>query len=232
MAFCCKEVIMSVKFEVHSKLKEFFPIAKSIADTFNNNCEVVVHDLRYPESSLVYMAGNLTGRKLGAPITNLVLETLKQKGDKAENLIGYNTKTKDGKILKSSTIFIKDNESKIIGCLCLNYNLTELITCYQILEKHIGNNNEKEDNISQEEFYLDVNEALDTIIKKVIKEYPTPELLMEKEDKLDIVGKLDGKGVFLVRGAVDQVASLLNVSRYTIYNYLEEVRSRKQEKVF
>ena len=48
---------------------------------------------------------------------------------------------------------------------------------------------------------------------------------MEKEDKLVIVRRLDEKGVFLVKGAIDYVANILGVSRYTIYNYLDEVRS-------
>ncbi|MBZ4688208.1 MAG: YheO domain protein [Clostridiales bacterium] len=216
---------MTAGFDVHPKLQEFFPIAKSIADTFGNNCEVVVHDFKYPEKSLVYIAGNVTGRKLGAPITNLVLETLKKRGNDAPNLIGYKTSTKDGKILKSSTIFIRDDNGKIIGCMCLNLNITDLVTCKEILEKFIKIN-DTDENFSKEEFYVDVNEALETIIKNVLKDYHTPIQLMEKDDKLYVVKKLDEKGVFLVKGAVDQVASVLGVSRYTIYNYLEEVRTR------
>ncbi|MFZ7102416.1 MAG: helix-turn-helix transcriptional regulator [Peptococcaceae bacterium] len=212
--------------EVHPKLREFMPVAKSIAATFGNMCEVVIHDFKYPEKSLVYIFGKLTGRKLGAPITNLVLETLRKNGDKSSNLIGYQTSTKDGKILKSSTIFIRDETDKIIGCMCINFNLTELLTCQQILDNFTKMVSVDENIGSSEEFYGDVNEVLNSIIKNVIADYPTPQQLMTKEDKLNIVKRLDGKGVFLVKGAVDQVAKVLGVSRYTIYNYLEEARSK------
>lgn len=191
-------------------------------------CEVVIHDFRYPEKSLVYIAGKLTDRKLGAPITNIVLEALKKNGDKSSNLIGYQTVTKDNKMLKCSTIFIKDDEQKIIGCMCINLNITELITCQEIIE-NFTRGGKANQSIGQEEFFGDVNEALDSIIEKVLNNYPTPRQLMEKEDKLHIVRELDEKGVFLVKGAVEQVASVLGVSRYTIYNYLEEVRSRTHQ---
>lgn len=209
----------------HPKLKALFPIAQGIAATFEKYMEVVIHDLTQPENSLIFIAGNVTGRKIGAPITNIILETLKQKGDQAPNLIGYQTTTKDGKILKSSTIFIRDDEGKIIGCLCINFDLTDFLTCREILdfftktEKGIDNNNQ------EEKFFNDVNEAMEEIVQSVLDNYPTPKKLMEKEDKLVIVRRLDEKGVFLVKGAIDYVANILGVSRYTIYNYLDEVRS-------
>ena len=63
------------------------------------------------------------------------------------------------------------------------------------------------------------------IVQSVLNNYPIPVKLMEKEDKLQIVKRLDEKGVFLVKGAIDHVATILGVSRYTIYNYLDETRS-------
>jgi len=215
----------------HPKLQALFPIAKGIADTFGKNAEVVVHDLKQPESSLIYIAGNITGRKKGAPITNLVLETIKQKGHKAPNLIGYQTMTKDGKILKSSTIFIRDDEEQIIGCMCINLDITDFLTCQKIIEYYTKTDKTGED-IPQEEFFNDVNEAMGGIVQGVLADYPVPVKLMEKEDKLNIVKKLDEKGVFLVKGAVDHVANILGVSRYTVYNYLDEARSTPANNIF
>ncbi|NJL73184.1 MAG: hypothetical protein HC888_17400 [Candidatus Competibacteraceae bacterium] len=39
-----------------------------------------------------------------------------------------------------------------------------------------------------------------------------------------IVAELFNKGIFDVRGAIDQVARELGVSRYTVYNYVREAR--------
>jgi predicted transcriptional regulator YheO len=208
----------------HPKLEALFPIASGIAETFGKNAEVVVHDLGQPENSLIFMAGNITGRKLGAPLTNLVLEAIKKSGDNASNLIGYQSTTKDGKMLKCSTIFVRDDQGKIIGCFCINLDITDFLTCQKILEYHTRTDNQVENN-TQEEFYNDVNDAMGGIVQSVLNNYPIPVKLMEKEDKLQIVKRLDEKGVFLVKGAIDHVATILGVSRYTIYNYLDETRS-------
>lgn len=208
----------------HPKLEALFPIASGIAETFGKNAEVVVHDLGKPENSLIFMAGNITGRKLGAPLTNLVLEAIKKSGDNASNLIGYQSTTKDGKMLKCSTIFVRDDQGKIIGCFCINLDITDFLTCQKILEYHTRTDNLEENN-TQEEFYNDVNDAMGGIVQSVLNNYPIPVKLMEKEDKLQIVKRLDEKGVFLVKGAIDHVATILGVSRYTIYNYLDETRS-------
>ncbi|MFZ5942916.1 MAG: helix-turn-helix transcriptional regulator [Bacillota bacterium] len=209
--------------EVHPILAALIPVAEGIRDNFGSSCEVVIHDLRTPENSLFYLAGNLTGRKPGAPITNLVLEKIKQKGNSAANLIGYETTTKGGKTLKSSTIFIKDQSGEIIGCMCINFDMTNILTCMEILESFTKLN--KAENETKEEFFHDVNEAMEEIVHGVLREYHKPKTLLEKEDKVNIVEKLEDKGVFLVKGAVDYVASILGVSRYTIYNYLDEVRA-------
>lgn len=215
----------------HPKLQALFPIAKGLADTFKKKAEVLVHDLKKPESSLIYMAGNITGRKLGAPITNLILETIKQKGNKASNLIGYQTNTKDGKTLKSTTIFVRDDEGIIIGCLCINIDITDFIICQKILG-YYTKTSKQDDNVSQEEFFNDVNEAVAGIVQGVLSDYHVPVKLMEKEDKLIIVKRLDEKGVFLVKGAIDYVANIMGVSRYTVYNYLEEARSTPINTIF
>lgn len=41
---------------------------------------------------------------------------------------------------------------------------------------------------------------------------------------MELVKLLHKKGVFLVKGNIDKIAAKLNVSRYTIYNYLSELK--------
>ena len=50
---------------------------------------------------------------------------------------------------------------------------------------------------------------------------------LTKDEKVQIVNKLDRQGAFLIKGAIDYVAKVLCVSRYTIYNYLDEIRVEK-----
>ena len=48
---------------------------------------------------------------------------------------------------------------------------------------------------------------------------------MARADKQFAVRRLDERGVFLLRGAVDDVADLMGVSRVTLYSYLNAIDS-------
>ncbi len=51
-----------------------------------------------------------------------------------------------------------------------------------------------------------------------------PVELMKKQHKAAVVRELDEAGYFLIKDAVDFLAAELKVTRYTIYNYLNEIR--------
>jgi predicted transcriptional regulator YheO len=214
---------------VHPALEVMKPVAKGIAATFGKNCEVVLHDLKDPSSSLIFRAGTVTDREIGAPITNLVLEALRRHGDETEDLIGYRNRTKDGKVLKSSTIFIRDDDNHILGCMCINYDLTEFNLIQSIMDdacqlKDLAEVGYKR---TEEQFARDINEVVDTVIESVLHELGKPVPMMTKDEKVKVVEMLDDRGIFLVKGAIDVVALALAVSKYTIYNYLEEARALK-----
>jgi predicted transcriptional regulator YheO len=217
---------MEVPSNIHPKLKLLIPVAEGIVQTFGKSCEVAIHDLLRPESSLVYVAGTITNRKIGAPVTNIVLENLRKHGHHCEDLISYKNVTRDGRVLKSSTIYIRDDDDKIIGCLCMNYDITELIAHKSYMEQFMAFGDKFQTETS-EFFASDITEVLDNMIEQVIARTAIPVAMMQKEDKINVVLELDNKGVFMIKGAVDKVAAMLGVSRYTIYNYLEEGRSAR-----
>jgi len=47
---------------------------------------------------------------------------------------------------------------------------------------------------------------------------------LSREEKQQVVRMLNERGAFLIRGAVEEVAELMGVSRITIYNYLNATR--------
>lgn len=217
-------------------LNSLIPVIDTIAQTFGKNCEVVLHDFRDPQRSIIKIAnGHVTGRIVGDPITDFALATWHRNGfgeNKGDKLINYKTRTKDGKVLKSSTVFIKDKQGKIIGCLCVNYDLTEFLMFGKIVETFcttIEPGKEKSNEEGVETFTSKVNEILKKIIHKAIGKVGKPVSMMQKEDKLKVVDLIDKEGGFLIKGAIDQAANELSVSRYTIYNYLEEAKSKKNK---
>lgn len=217
--------------KIKSELKKYIPLVETIAEMFGSRCEALIHDFSNPKHSIIAIEnGHVTGRKVGDPITDFALSAWRKGGFgdiKEDKMINYKTKTKDGRILKSSTVFIKDKNSKIVGCLCINYDMTGHLMFEKIINEFCTMADLSEQK-EEETFIKDVDEILENIISKAIEEINKPISLMQKEDNLRVVGMVDEKGGFMIKGAIDQLAHSLNVSRYTIYNYLEELKVKKK----
>ncbi|PKP62009.1 hypothetical protein CVT91_01080 [Candidatus Atribacteria bacterium HGW-Atribacteria-1] len=219
-------------------LARFIPIVKAIAKTFGKDCEVLLHDASNLESSIVMIEnGHVTGRKVGSPMTDLGLYFLKSDLFKdTEFIANYQTESKDGKKLKSTSIFIRDDKKKIIGFLCINYALDHLSELRKKIDdfcavdrevdKNVFNNEEKE-----EIFTDNLDDLLERVFIKAREKVGKSIEKMQKDDKLEVVRYLQKKGVFLVKGNIDKIARKLNVSRYTVYNYLSEIKPESNIKL-
>lgn len=197
-------------------------LAKGIAAQFGDNCEVVVHDWSRPYDSTIVAIenGHVTGRKVGDPSTNLGLEIMRgtSEGDNRHN---YITQTADGRILRSTSIYMKNGAGTIIGALCINYDITDLM----VAEKTIQSLTASGLAPVRESFVSNVNELLDTLIQEAQDAVGKPPALMDKEDKIRFIHLLDVKGAFLIKKSGERICSYLNISKYTLYNYLEESKS-------
>ncbi len=208
----------------HPLLAAFAQIVPGLAAALGDDAEVVLHELSHPQDSAVAIAGNITGRKPGAPLTDLILRLLRQ-GKVGEDLISYPSRTEDGRQLKSSTVFIRDEQGEVIGCLCINFDLSRWMVAKHVVDGHCRAS--PLDSGDRETFTQDVESMLRANIAEVVEQEGVPVVMMKKEDKLRVVKTLDERGVFLIKGAVENVAQFLDVSRYTIYNYLDETRSQR-----
>ena len=102
-------------------------LAKAMAAQFGGNCEVVVHDLNTgdPERTIAAIEnGHVSRRRVGDGSSPVVLEALKHKGEHMEDELGYHTKTGDGRTLRSSTVYINDENGVPEGIFSINYDMT------------------------------------------------------------------------------------------------------------
>jgi len=209
-------------------LEQFIPFVDAIAETFGKNCEVVLHDLRKPEQSIIKIAnGHITGRDVGSPATDFILSFIEKKEQCPDYIVGYRTKTKRGAELKSTTTFIKNQKGKIVGALCVNIDITPYVSIKNVLEElcsmsDIGEKiGEKQ---FPEKFESSVDNLINELLGKSIRNVGKPIVHMEREDKLAIMRDLQEKGLFLIKGAAKRVSKELNVSLATIYKYIEEIQ--------
>ncbi|MFD7656870.1 aminotransferase class V-fold PLP-dependent enzyme [Actinosynnema sp. NPDC059797] len=75
-----------------------------------------------------------------------------------------------------------------------------------------------------EVFPGDVETLQRLLVERAVESVGVPVELMKKSHKSQVVRVLDEAGLFLIRDSVDHLAGVLGVTRYTIYNYLNEIR--------
>jgi predicted transcriptional regulator YheO len=98
-----------------------------------------------------------------------------------------------------------------VGCLCINSERPATTGATREGER-------------RETFPPDVDSLQRFLVDHAIDRTGVPVELMKKSHKAAVVQELDEAGYFLIKDAVDSLAAELAVTRYTIYNYLNEVR--------
>ena len=78
-------------------------------------------------------------------------------------------------------------------------------------------------NAGTEEPKQGLHDALDRMIADVERDIGLPMSQMARVDKQRAVARLDAHGAFLLRGSVDEIATMMNVSKVTLYAYINAV---------
>lgn len=207
--------------KIEDELVVFKGIMKAISNTFGNRCEVVLHDWSkgYDHTIIAIENGFITNRSVGDCGSNLGLEVMRgtvKNGD----MYNYITKTSENTTLRSSTTYIRDDDGNTIGALCINFNITDLIEAENVINSFtIGSQDETEI------FARDVSDLLNYLLSESMKISNKPVSEMSKEDKIAAIRYLDEKGAFLITKSGNKVCEFFNISKFSLYNYLDEIRS-------
>ena len=204
-------------------------LAKGVARQFGSNCEVVVHDLcaEEPEHSVVVIEnGHVTGRRLGDGPSHVVWEALKADPDSLTDRLSYLTRTEDGKLLKSSTMYIRNDEGKPVGIFAINYDITMM----KMMEDTIQEFTRTESNVQEPQTIThNVNDLLEELIKQSAQLVGKPVALMTKDDKIKAIRFLNESGAFTIMKAGQRVCNFFGISKYTLYSYIDESKGEKDK---
>lgn len=199
-------------------------IAQDLASEFGPDCEVVIHDLKTndPEHSIVYIVnGHVTGRSVGDGPSDAVFDVIRQKNQKSaepSDHPGYLMKTSDGKILKCSTSYIRDDDGSLHYVFGINYDITRLTMIESALHNLVTPQNKEE---KPKQITHNVNDLLNRLIEESVALVGKPVALMNKEDKVTAIQFLNDSGAFLITKSGDKVANYFGISKYTLYSYID-----------
>ena len=200
-------------------LSSYIPLADFIARMNGEHCEVVIHDVRDVEHSIIYITQpSITDRHRGNGMTDYAIQLVRSKRYlTAPFVVNYVGGTEE-RVLRSSTYFIKD-QGELVGLLCVNIDVEYLLEGIDILRQALILDPAK---LQRQEIFQPggtIEERMETIFQRGLMGREPHQL--SPREKRQIVHELRRDGVFDLKGKVSQEARRLEVSEKTVYRYLK-----------
>jgi predicted transcriptional regulator YheO len=205
----------------------FGRVATAFVATLGPTAEIVVHDLRQPDSSVVAIAGDLTQRQIGAPIPDPEFLPDRLVEIEADQLC-YATRTSRGHDLRSSTVFIRNRENQIVGAVCINVDRNSLLLARTLIERVLGDTAAPTTPPPLTTFAGSVEQLVELALDEIGGRIGRSRHQFTREDRVEAIRELDRSGVFHLRNAAVVVAAELGVSRASVFNYLRDVRQENE----
>ena len=207
---------------------EFYQrLAHALALQFGPYCEVVVHDLESEDldhSIVAIENGHVSGRTLGDGPSHVVLEALSEAAGELHDRPPYLTSTADGKLLKSSTVFIRDDKGRPCGILAINFDITLMKAFAGVLDGLIGTDGAK---ATPEPITKNIGDLLDDLFRECEQVVGKPAAFMTKEERVRAIGYLDERGAFLISKSSQKACEFFGISKYSFYTYLDEAKAAR-----
>ena len=215
---------------MNPEVQKYILLADYLSNVIGENTEILIHDLTNFQTSIIHIInGHISNRKVGDGITNLILEYLKNESrDNIPYICNYNSKTVGDIVLYSSTFFIRDEKNEVVGAMCLNSDYSELEKSFSMISSFLPNftksflinqDTEVKENLNNDSQQL----TLDKIDSVIAKFRVAPERMTINE-KTRVITELQKYGLFMIKGAVQEVASKLFMSEPSIYRYIKKIK--------
>jgi predicted transcriptional regulator YheO len=193
-------------------------LAEAIVCTMGESlCEMVIHDFQEPERSIVWIKGQVSNRTVGGSMSQIGLAMMAE-GDHTKDKINYITRTRDGKVLKSATVALRDENDHVFGAICINLDITNLVALEQRLRDFVSNENVEV--LTNIHFDNNIAAVGQVMIDEAMQELGMISPPADIEQRVELVQILHQHGFFGIRNSVPLLADYLGVSRTSIYNYL------------
>lgn len=210
-------------------LQSYIILAQGLSDYLGSNCEIIVHSLEDLDHSVIGICNGFhSGRKIGAPITNLALSMLRDiQKNQGQLYKSYFTENKRGEHLKSSTIVILGEEKRIIGLLCINIYLDT--SFHEVIKNFMPpeQTNQPSIQVVNENLAKSVEELIDDAVEETrMNVYQDSSISANLKIK-EITRLLYNDGIFNLKNAVERTAKILGITKNTVYMHLRKIKEEE-----
>lgn len=222
-------------------IQRYMKLTEFLGSVLGPDYEVVLHDLGDADKSIIAIAnGHVSGRTIGAPLTSVALQSIINHSYETQDYRLNYVGVAGSKLLRSSTFFVKDEEGRLVGMLCINFDdsryreLSDRILKLRHPDVFVETNfayNEEAAAVRaappptevSESFPNSLTELTDHLLDEELRSREANGERLSHRDKLALVEILNDKGIFMMKGAVKYVAEKLGCSQTTIYRYLNRM---------
>jgi predicted transcriptional regulator YheO len=207
-------------------LESYKNLIDGLADYLGTGFEIVLHSLEDLEKSVIKIVNGFhTGRKEGAPVTDLALNMIsKISSENLGNSISYFAKNRKGEPMKSSTMVIRGEENKIIGVLCINFYLNTPISTLMDVFTPV---NQQNNSIIKENFAETAQELIMKSLEEAREQVENDDKILPSLKNREIIFLLYNWGIFKMKDAVEVIAQAMNLSKNTVYLHLRSIKNNK-----
>lgn len=207
------------------QLNHSIPMMKFMSEILGPDAELVLYDTETMKA--FYVINPLDEEMVaGSGMRSLERSFLENKVYKEkEYIVNYRALSKRRNKLKSATLFIKDEDGGLAGILTVNVNVDKLIELRDVLNIIVSGKEEDEKKTKQfyDSFEISVEGMVRNAIKAEVGRYGVEAARLSHKEKMNIVRILDERGIFLVKGAIGELASVLGTTETSIYRYLNKL---------
>ncbi len=210
--------------KVHPVLLPFIPAVELLGKMLGSDYEIVLHDVSDGDTSIVALVnGNLTGRDVNAPMTDFGKFLMSDpRSIEVDYIANYPSEAGNGRPMRSGVALIKDEDHKLVGFLCINFDMTKA----SIL-KDMGDFMMRTVPLSFESVKTEKFSGIkdhESLIEKARKKFGKPLNFLNSEERKQCIKFMDSLGFFKLKGSIESLAKEMGRSRYTLYADLRSVR--------
>jgi len=197
-----------------------YRLAEAISLMFGKNCETIIHEMNGQHiKNVAIFNGHVSNRKAGSTLSIYGKDTSFDTESDGQNLsLDYLNQRviTNGKQIKSTTIHMRGEDYDY--ALGINYDITVMNQMQRVMEGLTSVEGELSNRLMVEE-----QPEIVTLFDSCLESFNTSVDLMKKSDRIELVRLLKEKGVFRLQKSVPYVAERMGVTKYTVYNYLNEI---------
>lgn len=211
-------------------LNSYKKMIVSLGEYLGEGYEIILHSLENLQHSVIEnVNGYYSGRKNGAPITDLALSMLSQlKEAPSQPAVCYMNHSKKGVPLRSCTIPITGEDERIIGLICINFYtdvpLSSLLANFYPEASTILS----ADDSATENFADNTDELIENVLYKIQHQVLNDLAVSPQNKNKEIITQLYQRGIFNIKDSVLKVASLLGISKNTVYMHIRNLKEQEK----